>query len=99
MSGTFLPILGQIRARLTVSYIFFLSEWNFFFTDVFFVQTDNSDCLADKFGRRLETFTIRHRGWLCGSNRRRLLERERVKMSCHFWVGLEREEFISVLVV
>ena len=38
----------------------------------FFVRTVNSDYLADKFGGRLEISTIRHRGWLFGSNRRRL---------------------------
>ena len=32
----------------------------------------NSNCLADKFNGGLEISTIRHCGWLCGSNRRRL---------------------------
>ena len=40
--------------------------------DGFFVRTVTSDCLADMFGGRLEISTIRHRGWLCGSNRRPL---------------------------
>ena len=65
-------MLGQIRARLTVLYVFFHSGWVFSFADGFFVRTVNSDCLADQFDGRLEIFTIRHRGWLCGSNHRRL---------------------------
>ena len=45
----------------------------FFLGGRFFVWTVNSDCLSDKFDGRSEISTIRHRGWLCGSNRRRLL--------------------------
>ena len=52
------------------SNVFFLSVWVFFLRGHFFVRTVNSDCLADKVGGRLETSTIRHRGWLRGSNRR-----------------------------
>ena len=44
----------------------------FFLGGRFFVRTVTSDCLADKFGGQLEIFTIRHHGWLCGSNRRPL---------------------------
>ena len=36
------------------------------------MRTVTSDCLADKFGGRLEISTIRLRGWLCGSNHRPL---------------------------
>ena len=36
------------------------------------MRTVTSDCLADKFGGRLEISTIRLGGWLCGSNRRPL---------------------------
>ena len=70
----FLSIVGQIRARLPVSYVSFLSGLVFSFAVGCFVRAVNSDCIVDKFGGQLEIYTIRHRGWLCGSNCRRQVE-------------------------
>ena len=56
----FWAIFGQFLGKIE------LFPW------LFFVWTVTSDCLADKFGGRLEISTIRHRGWLRGSNRRPL---------------------------
>ena len=66
MLAIFGPFLGQIEL--------FPKLIGFFFGGRFSVRTVTSDCLADKFGGRLEISTILHHGWLRGSNRRPLLQ-------------------------
>ena len=69
----FLVIIGKILGKIE----FFPELIGLFLGGRFFVRTVASDCLADKFGGRLEIATIRLGGWLCGSNRRPLHGRHR----------------------
>ena len=69
-----LAIFGQFLGQIEL----FPKLIGFFLGGRFFMRTVTSDCLADKFGGRLEISTIRHHGWLRGSNRRPLSQAPRV---------------------